>query len=191
MSAACSDTSFHVLSSSRPYFILKIWVPPELVELKAFYVRAQTEHNDAIIPVILGSNNTFDAGFDLFCPGMVSAVAQRTTKVNHRIRCSMKRVECEDNHSVGYYLYPRSSTGTKTPLRLANSVGIIDSGYRGDIIAAVDNWSTDDYVVDQSQRIVQLCPPDLSYPMRVVLVDDLDDLGESKRGVGGFGSTGV
>jgi len=189
--AACSETPSRVMSATRPYFILKVWVPPELVELKEFYAQAQTKHNDAIIPVMLGSEQTFDAGFDLVCPGMVSVVAQRTTKINHRIRCSMKRVEREDNHSVGYYLYPRSSTGTKTPLRLANSVGIIDSGYRGDIIAAVDNWSTDDYVVDQSQRIVQLCPPDLSYPMRVVLVDDLDELGVSERGVGGFGSTGV
>ena len=39
---------------------------------------------------------------------------------------------------VSYYLYPRSSVSTKTPLRLANSVGIIDSGYRGNIKAVFD-----------------------------------------------------
>ena len=42
---------------------------------------------------------------------------------------------------TAYYLYPRSSMGSKTPLRLSNSVGIIDAGYRGNIIGVVDNIS--------------------------------------------------
>ena len=92
---------------------------------------------------------------------------------------------------VGYYLYPRSSTGTKTPLRLANSVGIIDSGYRGNIIAAFDNWLDDDYTVLKDSRVVQLCPPDLSYPVVVSLVSEESELGLTKRGEGGFGSTGL
>lgn len=179
------------MASPVVHFRLKLWVPPDLPELKEFYVQSVTNHNSAIQPVISGGNQTFDAGFDLICPGMVSAVAQQTTKINHRIRCSMVRVDARGEYPVGYYLYPRSSTGTKTPLRLANSVGIIDSGYRGDIIAAVDNWKSDDYVVDQGHRIVQLCPPDLSYPVRVVLVEDLEELGDTDRGHGGFGSTGV
>ena len=197
------------VSSTHPYFRLKIWVPPEMTELRSFYGDSVSKHNTAILPVLLGENKTFDAGFDLVCPDMISAMAQQTTKINHQIRCSMTKVsawtgvdsgsgadagagsraECE--HSVGYYLYPRSSTGTKTPLRLANSVGIIDSGYRGDIIAAVDNWKNVDYVVDKGQRIVQLCPPDLSYPLWVVLVETEEELGVSERGTGGFGSTGA
>ena len=48
-----------------------------------------------------------------------------------------------------------------------------------------------DYVVDKGQRIVQLCPPDLSYPLWVVLVDTEEELGVSERGTGGFGSTGA
>ena len=180
-----------VSSGQVVHFLLKVWVPPDLPELKEFYVQSANKHNIEVQPVISGGNQTFDAGFDLISPGMVSAVAQQTTKINHRIRCSMMRVDNRGEHPVGYYLYPRSSTGTKTPLRLANSVGIIDSGYRGDIIAAVDNWKNSDYVVDNGQRIVQLCPPDLSYPVRVVLVEDLEALGETDRGDGGFGSTGV
>ncbi len=182
-------------ASTHPYFRLKIWVPPEMTELRSFYGDSVSKHNNAILPVLLGENKTFDAGFDLICPEMVSAVAQQTTKINHQIRCSMTKVvpnaNVEYEHSVGYYLYPRSSTGTKTPLRLANSVGIIDSGYRGDIIAAVDNWKSDDYVVDKVQRIVQLCPPDLSYPLWVVMVENVEALGISERGSGGFGSTGA
>lgn len=198
------------VSLARPHFRLNVWVPPDLPELKEFYLLAKIKHNSAIYPVLSGARDTFDAGFDLICPGMISAVAQQTTKINHRIRCSMTKVvpvpvpapvpvhvpdvassyPRDEEHAVGYYLYPRSSTGTKTPLRLANSVGIIDSGYRGDIIAAFDNWRSDDYVVDKGHRVVQLCPPDLSYPLLVDIVDELKELGKTERGEGGFGSTG-
>jgi dUTP pyrophosphatase len=98
--------------------------------------------------------------------------------------------------AVGYYLYPRSSTGTKTPLRLSNSVGIIDSGYRGNIIAVFDNWLNRDpredsiCVVERYNRLVQICPPDLTDPMRVTMVEDVEALGLTERGEGGFGSTG-
>ena len=89
---------------------------------------------------------------------------------------------------VGYFLYPRSSTGTKTPLRLANSVGVIDAGYRGNYIAAFDNIRPLDFKVEKEQRLVQICPPNLTYPLRVELVEELD---ETERGGGGFGSTGA
>ena len=92
---------------------------------------------------------------------------------------------------VGYYLYPRSSTGSKTPLRMANSVGIIDSGYRGNIIAVFDNWLDDDYTVQASSRVVQLCPPNLTHPIVVRLVNEESELGVTTRGNGGFGSTGI
>ena len=88
---------------------------------------------------------------------------------------------------VGYFLYPRSSTGTKTPLRLANSIGIIDAGYRGNYIAAFDNIREPVFTVERLQRLVQICPPNLTYPMRVELVEELE---ETDRGAGGFGSTG-
>ena len=90
-------------------------------------------------------------------------------------------------HPVGYFLYPRSSTGTKTPLRLANSIGIIDAGYRGNYIAAFDNIREPVFTVERLQRLVQICPPNLTYPMRVELVEELE---ETERGAGGFGSTG-
>ena len=92
---------------------------------------------------------------------------------------------------VGYYMYPRSSTGTKTPLRLANSVGIIDSGYRGNYIAVFDNSSDAMFTVEKMQRLVQICPPNMTYPMRVELVENDADLSmNTGRGEGGFGSTG-
>jgi dUTP pyrophosphatase len=99
-------------------------------------------------------------------------------KVNTNIKYSMP---------VGYFLYPRSSTGTKTPLRLANSIGLIDAGYRGNYIAAFDNIRAPDFKVERGQQLVQICPPNVTYPLRVELVSELD---ETVRGAGGFGSTG-
>jgi len=82
-------------------------------------------------------------------------------------------------------LYPRSSI-SKTPLRLANSIGIIDSGYRGNIMAAVDNISDEPYQVQKGQRLFQICGRYLE-PIELQLVEELSD---TERGNGGFGSTG-
>ena len=86
---------------------------------------------------------------------------------------------------ISYMLVPRSSI-SKTPLRMANSIGIIDAGYRGEIMAAVDNNSDDDYMVVPGQRLFQLVHPTL-YPIHASLVNEFSD---SERGKGGFGSTG-
>ena len=86
-------------------------------------------------------------------------------------------------------MYPRSSI-SKTPLRLANSVGIIDSGYRGNLCAAVDNIQTDPFQVTIHQRLFQICSPSLT-PLIVKVIDDIDYFEETSRGHGGFGSTGV
>ena len=89
------------------------------------------------------------------------------------------------------YLYPRSSTGSKTPLRLSNSVGIIDAGYRGNITALFDNWSNEDFTIKKADRVVQICAPNMTYPIYPIMVSSVEELGLTKRGSGGFGSTGA
>ena len=86
----------------------------------------------------------------------------------------------------GFYLYPRSSTGSKTPLRLSNGTGIIDFEYRGEIIACVDNISNDDYIAKKGVRLFQLCSPDLS----PIVFKITDNLNSTSRSEGGYGSTG-
>jgi dUTP pyrophosphatase len=73
---------------------------------------------------------------------------------------------------------------------LANSVGIIDAGYRGEIQAAVDVLSQDGFQLPSGLRIVQLCPPSLDSPIYVKVITDESLLGKTMRGAGGFGSTG-
>jgi dUTP pyrophosphatase len=131
-----------------------------------------------------------DAGYDLHVPEEVNVMARSTAKIGHQIYCSMEFNNGSTSVLCGYYLYPRSSTGTKTPLRLANSVGIIDAGYRGEIIAALDNTSDDTYTVDRRTRLAQICPPNMTFPMRICVLSSRDQLNITDRGEGGFGSTG-
>lgn len=74
----------------------------------------------------------------------------------------------------------------KTPLRIPNSVGIIDSDYVGEICAIFDNVSCKDYTIKRGERIAQL----IVMPIIKTNVIEVDDLGETERGENGFGSTG-
>jgi dUTP pyrophosphatase len=127
-----------------------------------------------------------DSGFDLFFPNEVVCLSGKSTKIKLGVKIAMFR-NCDDSKpSVGYYIYPRSSI-SKTPLRLANSVGIIDSGYRGELMVVVDNQSVKDYVVKRGQRLFQVCAGDLTPICKIKFCE----LNSTERGSGGFGSTGL
>lgn len=85
------------------------------------------------------------------------------------------------------FILPRSSIGAKTPLRLSNSVGVIDSGYRGEVRALYDNIGDEPYQIHKGDRIAQMLVMP-SYRFKAAVVDSLED---SDRGEAGFGSTGV
>ena len=142
-------------------------------------------------------NNQFvDAGFDIFCPFDSEFQDTPLVKIDFNIKCSAQMISSNSLNSnivynSGFYMYPRSSI-SKTPFRMANSLGIIDSGYRGNLIGAFDildfNQKT---TIKKYDRLVQICAPGL-LPILVEIVDSLDKLGEkTSRGSGGFGSTGV
>ena len=83
-------------------------------------------------------------------------------------------------------ILPRSSMGTKTPLRLSNSVGLIDSGYRGELGVLYDNTSDLDYKISAGDRIAQL----LVMPSHRFQAEIVDSLEDSDRGETGFGDSG-
>jgi len=127
-----------------------------------------------------------DSGVDLYCPEDVLVKAKETKFINLGIKCSATVYNNGIWQPQAYHLYPRSSL-SKTPLRLANSVGVIDSGYRGPIIAAVDNIRDEEYLVKKGTRLFQICAPDLSHiDFNIVTYLDV-----TARGEGGFGSTGI
>jgi len=165
--------------------------------LRQLYKNTAVKNKQMMDKYKSGEKICFDAGVDLFCPAyyVFENFENATKKLDHCVQCSMDKIETdkegvETSNPVGYYLYPRSSTGTKTPLSLTNSVGIIDSGYRGNIIAAFNCSRANKYTATLFQRLVQICPPDLSYPIEIVIVKDQQELGVTERGGGGFGSTG-
>jgi len=171
------------------HYLLRLNVSTTVCEeVRSLYKEAVVKHN------LMCDGEFFDAGFDLFCPADVEVGGGETTKINQEVKGEMRFITSLDDWRgvpVGYYMYPRSSTGTKTPLRLANSVGIIDAGYRGNYISVFDNSSRDMFKVEKKQRLVQICPPNMTYPMRIELVEKETDLSSNTgRGEGGFGSTG-
>ena len=119
-----------------------------------------------------------DAGLDLFI------IEKQVIKPGETSRIKLG-ISCENMDQKPYLLMPRSSI-SKTPLRLCNAIGLIDAGYRGEIMAAVDNIKQKSYEVEKGQRLFQLVSMD-GGPIYFELVDVLSS---SKRGEGGFGSTG-
>ena len=128
--------------------------------------------------------NPGDSGLDLFCPEDIIIGPGETMKIDLQIQCEALHDNIENNN-VSYYLYPRSSI-IKTPLRLANSIGIIDAGYRGNIIACVDNIKNYEFKIEKGSRLFQICGPTLE-PIEIRVINELSN---SQRGSGGFGSTG-
>jgi dUTPase len=88
-----------------------------------------------------------------------------------------------------FWLAPRSSI-SRTPFTLANSLGLIDAGYRGIIKAALRPNGASECRIDHAMRLTQLAAPDLLPWATVHVVDELPG-GVTARGAGGFGSTGT
>jgi dUTP pyrophosphatase len=158
---------------------LKIYIEND--NLKNMYIQHVINHNSQVITKFP------NAGFDLLTPENM-VIDGSIFKLNTDIICAMFD---SNNNAVSYFLYPRSSI-SKTNFRLANSVGIIDSGYRGNIIGIFDNVLSHSTIteIEQYSRLLQICAPNLG-PIIVKIVDSLEELSEeTERGTGGFGSTG-
>jgi dUTP pyrophosphatase len=140
-------------------------------ELKSLYKTRETVYNG-------------DCGVDLYIPYTKELSSDKTHFISHEVVCWMTD---NDGNFVSYYLYPRSSI-SKTPFRLANSVGIIDSGYRGEIIAAVDVLTRllARPSIERHSRLFQICSPTLE-PLLLVVEESIVD---GDRGANGFGSSG-
>ena len=87
---------------------------------------------------------------------------------------------------MGAFLFARSGLGVKHGICLSNGVGVVDSDYRGEICVGLCNVSSVPYTVKPDERIAQMVI------MPVVCADfiEVQELGDTTRGSGGFGSTG-
>ncbi len=170
------------MSSQHIRFTMYIFVDND-EELLSLYKDKAVQHNNQCM-----TNPFPDAGFDLFCPQEQECIGS-CHKVDYKVKCALFE-DIEGCIGRGFYLYPRSSI-SKTNFRLANNVGIIDSGYRGNIGAYFDT-KTDKECILKHQRLVQLCSPTLE-PFYIKIVEQMDDLpgAVTERGSGGFGSTNI
>ena len=205
----------NLLSTYDKIMHLKLFVDSNDDELKQTYFKAADTHNNKLY-----NNQThIDAGFDLYAPGNEDDDKEQANygdklrffgphwkdtspvnKLDLKVCCSARILtDTGKNFNTGYYMYPRSSI-SKTQLRLANSVGIIDAGYRGHLMGMFDvvNIKPEDlkdnrdadYFGKKLDRYLQICAPGL-VPIIVEIVNSKEDLGEeTERGEGGFGSTG-
>lgn len=83
-------------------------------------------------------------------------------------------------------IYARSGLASKKGLAPANKVGVIDSDYRGEIMVALHNHSTEPRTISDGERIAQI----VFAPYYTAEFNLVDELGDTSRGTGGFGSTG-
>ncbi len=83
-------------------------------------------------------------------------------------------------------IFARSGVATKRNMRPSNCVGIVDSDYTGEVIVSIHNDSTETKTIQRGERIAQL----VILPYLSVIFNEVDELNETERGEGGFGSTG-
>lgn len=85
------------------------------------------------------------------------------------------------------FVYARSGLSCKRGLAPANKVGVVDADYRGEITVALHNHSDEPKTIEVNERIAQI----VIAPFVHVAFDEVDELSDTVRGVGGFGSTGT
>lgn len=121
------------------------------------------------------------AGYDLYAaiPEAVAIKPHATEKIGTGLAIAIPD---------GYFgaIFARSGLAAKQGLRPANCVGVADSDYRGEYIVAIHNDSEEERVVEPGDRIAQL----VVMPYLSAEFEEKDELSETERGSGGFGSTG-
>ncbi len=86
----------------------------------------------------------------------------------------------------GAFVFPRSGIAVKHGIGLLNSVGVIDSDYRGEIMVGVINQKRESYTIEPGERIAQM----VIMPVSTMPVSEVEVLDDTERADGGFGSTG-
>lgn len=90
------------------------------------------------------------------------------------------------NEQLAAFVFARSGLAIKHGIGLLNSVGVIDSDYRGEICVGLINQFKEEYTINPDERIAQL----VIMPVSVIEPVEVRELGDTERGEGGFGSTG-
>lgn len=147
--------------------------------MNKYSVRIKKLDENATVPTY---GSEFAAGADLYaCTGETVVINPHETKLIHT------GIAMEIPTGFAGLVYARSGIASKRGLAPANKVGVIDSDYRGEIMVALHNHSESVQTIENGERIAQLViAPYIT--ANFILSDELDD---TNRGEGGFGSTGT
>ena len=134
--------------------------------------------SDAVIPTY---GSEFSAGADLYaCTEEVITIMPNETKL---IKTG---ISLEIPEGYAGLIYARSGLASKKGLAPANKVGVVDADYRGEVMVALHNHSSASATVEPKERIAQL----VIAPFLKADFNEVEELTDTVRGTGGFGSTG-
>lgn len=141
-------------------------------------VRIKKLNSEAVVPTY---GSEFSAGADLYaCETEDITIAPGETRLIHT------GLSFEIPEGFGGFIYARSGLATKKGLAPANKVGVIDADYRGEVMVSLHNHSAEAQTVSPGERVAQLViAPFLKAEFTVA-----EELSDTVRGSGGFGSTG-
>ena len=141
-------------------------------------VKIKKLNENAIIPTY---GTEYSAGADLYAllDSTVEIAPHETTFIHTGISVEIPEGYCG-------LVFARSSMGAKRGLAPANKVGVIDADYRGEIMVALHNHSEKIANVEPGERVAQLA----IVPFLKAEFEEADELSDTVRGAGGFGSTG-
>ena len=144
----------------------------------AFEIKVKKLRENAVVPKIATSGS---AAADLYAciDEEVTVPAGKSTVIPVGIAIAVPE-------GYGAFIFARSGLGIKHGIAPRNCVGVIDSDYRGEICVGLQNSSDEDYVIKPNDRIAQMAIMPVM-PAEYVLCNELSD---TERGEGGFGSTG-
>ena len=154
----------------------------------SLYIYAEDSELRTLLARSRDKYRSTDSGFDV-------PMLEQTVNMfydTHMFDLGIKIAVLENQEPAPSLLLPRSSL-SKSPFRLSNSIGLIDMGYRGNVLAAVDVYGKESPVetISSGTRLFQICRHNFMPWSHIYIVDLLSDLPDApdSRGVGGFGST--
>ena len=141
-------------------------------------IRVRKVSDTAVLPT---RGSTSSAGYDLYADLAENVVIEphSTVKIDTGLQ-----FELPDGYFAG--IFARSGIAARDGLRPANCVGICDSDYRGNYIVAIHNDSDTARIIEVHQKIAQM----IVLPYLPLEFEEVEELSETTRGAGGFGSTG-
>lgn len=124
----------------------------------------------------------YAAGYDLYAD-----IKEPVTIAPHTVEKIPTGIATEIPHGYFGAVFPRSGLATRRKLNLVNNIPVIDADYRGEWILPILNEGVESQTIEPGERIAQL----IILPYQVLDFEEVDELSDTDRGTGGFGSTGT